>query len=418
MNCTIRKLDTGGVVSTIAGSVGHGGYDDGTGITARFTYPTSGTIAPSTNLYLLDGLGAIRKVTPAGQVTTLAGSGKVSGSSDGVGYAAQFNRPLAITVSPAGDLYVADTGNNTVRKVTTTGVVSTFAGDPNSFGTADGTGNNARFYGPSGIASDSEGNLYVADAYNYTLRKVSPNRAVSTLAGKAGVSGSSDGTGSAARFGQLAGLAVGPAGTLYAADAGNHTIRKVSPTGVVTTLAGSAGRPGSTDGQGSIARFNRPTSLATDGAGNIYVADTDNCLVRMISPTGKVATLGGRPGWVGGRDGVGRDALFASPSGIAVDPSGNLLVVDAWNNSVSRGVLIPQPTLLLSWSNGLAHLRVAGMPGTTYRWEYTASLDPGGTWQTLSGQTNWFLTNSPALFIDSSASPNEPRFYRMRLVLP
>ena len=153
-------------------------------------------------------------------------------------------------------------------------MVTTLAGLAGSSGSANGTGSAARFYYPFGVAVDSAGNVYVADTGNNTIRKVTPAGVVTTLAGLAGSSGSADGTGSAARFNYPSGVAVDSAGNVYVADTGNNTIRKVTPAGVVTTLAGLAGSPGSADGTGSAARFYYPHGVAVDSAGNVYVADT------------------------------------------------------------------------------------------------------------------------------------------------
>ena len=179
-----------------------------------------------------------------------------------------------MAVDGSGNVYVADSGNYTIRKITPAGVVSTLAGLAGSSGSADGTGSAARFYYPTGVAVDGSGNVYVADTGNYTIRKITPAGVVSTLAGLAGSTGSADGTGSAARFYYPYGVAVDGSGNVYVADTGNYTIRKITPAGVVSTLAGTAGSSGSADGTGSAARFNYPTGVAVDGSGNVYVADS------------------------------------------------------------------------------------------------------------------------------------------------
>ena len=194
-----------------------------------------------------------------------AGSPTVSGSDDGVADAARFYLPRGVAVDNAGNVYVADTSNHAIRKIT--GVVSTLAGLVGNPGGADGTGSAARFNQPRGVAVDNSGNVYVADIANNTIRKITPAGAVSTLAGLAGNPGSADGTGSVARFNNPAGVALDNAGNVYVADTGNHTIRKITSGGVVSTLAGLAGNPGSADGTGSAARFIFPVGLAVDSAG-------------------------------------------------------------------------------------------------------------------------------------------------------
>ena len=206
-------------------------------------------------------------------VTTLAGSAPASGSADGTGSAARFNKPGGVAVDSSGNVYVADSENKTIRKVTPSGVVTTLAGTAGANGSTDATGSAARFSYPLGVAVDSTGNVYVADRNNHTIRKVTPGGLVTTLAGSAGVGGSADGSGSAAGFYYPSGVAVDSSGNVYVADANNYTIRKVTPSGVVTTLAGSAGLNGSANGTGSAARFSYPNGVAVDSSGNVYVAD-------------------------------------------------------------------------------------------------------------------------------------------------
>ena len=211
---------------------------------------------------------------------TLAGLAGSSGSTDGTGSAARFNSPFSIAVDTAGNLFVADGGNHTIRKVTSAGVVTTLAGSAGSSGSTDGTGSAARFNSPEGIAVDTAGNVFVADTFNSTIRKVTSAGVVTTLAGTAGSTGSTDGTGSAARFKFPLDITVDTAGNVFVVDTENHTIRKITSAGVVTTIAGSAGNSGSTDGVGSAARFGSPKGIAVDTAGNLFVADQANHTIR------------------------------------------------------------------------------------------------------------------------------------------
>jgi sugar lactone lactonase YvrE len=344
-NNTIRKVTPSGVVTTLAGNAAIvdqsgnpiGGYADGTGSAARFGSPSGAAVDSAGNVYVADmGNNAIRKVTPGGVVTTLAGLAGSYGSDDGTGSAARFNGPTGVALDSAGNAYVADTGNNTIRKVTPGGVVTTLAGLPGSQGSADGTGSAARFSSPSGVAVDSAGILCVADTGNNTIRKVTAGGVVTTLAGLAGRQGSADGTGSAAQFSNPSGVAVDSAGNVYVADTANETIRKVTPGGVVTTLAGLAGSWGSADGTGSAAQFYHPSGVAVDGAGNVYVADSYNCMIRKVTPGGVVTTLAGLAGNSGSTDGTGSAALFCGPQGVAVDSAGNVYVADTWNRSIRK----------------------------------------------------------------------------------
>ncbi len=300
--------------TNFAGQPGGLGNADGTGSNARFYYPSGVAVDSAGNVYVADNANStIRKVTPAGVVTTLAGSAGSSGTNDGVGSAARFSSPNGVAVDSAGNVYVADTGNQTIRKVTPAGVVTTLAGSPGQTGSSDGTGSSAKFSQPFGVAVDSAGNVYVADYYNDTIRKVTPAGVVTTLAGSPGQTGSSDGTGSNARFYYPRGVAVDSAGNVYVADYYNSTIRKVTPAGVVTTLAGSPRHAGSSDGTGSNARFFWPYGVAVDSAGNVYVADTGNSTIRKVTPAGVVTTLAGSPGQSGSSDGTGSNARFDHP---------------------------------------------------------------------------------------------------------
>jgi sugar lactone lactonase YvrE len=210
-------------------------------------------------------------------VTTLAGS--TQGFADVTGTAAQFNRPYGVTVDASGNGYVADSDNSRIRKISPTGAVTTLAGSGVE-GFLDGTGSTARFFIPRGAAVDVSGNVYVADTENNRIRKVSPTGVVTTLAGS-GVEGFSDGIGTAAQFTLPNSVAVDAAGYVYVADEGNERIRKISPAGVVTTLAGSS--RGFADGAAAIAQFNRPHGIAVDASGNVYVADRDNQRIRKIT---------------------------------------------------------------------------------------------------------------------------------------
>src|SRR5438270_922354 len=267
-NYTVRKITPAGVVTTLAGLAGYDRpYTDATGSDARFNAPGGIALDSSGNLYGADtGNQTIRKITSAGVVTTLAGTAGIAGSTDGTGGAARFYMPYALTVAGT-TLYVADTFNSTIRKVTSAGVVTTFAGAAGGFGNVNGTGSAARFNNPYGVAATSTGTIYVADARNMVIRKITPARAVTTFAGSAttdgGGIGSSDGTGRTARFNYPNGVAV-TGTTVYVADTFNSTIRKVTSTGVVTTFAGTAGAVGSADG--TSAQFHDPYGIAADKA--------------------------------------------------------------------------------------------------------------------------------------------------------
>ena len=317
-----------GVVSTLAGS-GTFGYTDGTGTSAKFDYPPGVAVDGAGNVYVADqGNNRIRKITASGVVSTLAGSG-TPGNADGTGTSAQFSYPYGVAVDGAGNVYVADQGNNRIRKITASGVVSTLAGSTSGY--TDGTGTSAQFNNPYGVAVDGAGNVYVADRYNDRIRKITTSGVVSTLAGS--TNGYTDGTGTSAQFYNPFGVAVDGAGNVYVADLYNHRIRKITASGVVSTLAGN-GTYGYTDGTGTSAKFNRPTGIAVDGAGNVYVADLSNHRIRKITTSGVVSTLAGST--YGYTDGTGTSAKFYYPSGVAVDGAGNVYVADYHNHRIRK----------------------------------------------------------------------------------
>ncbi|HEY2799008.1 MAG TPA: NHL repeat-containing protein [Chthoniobacterales bacterium] len=331
--------------STFAGVAGSAGSANGTGHQARFTSPTGLAVDGADNLYVADtGNNTIRKVTPAGVVSTFAGSAGHSGSADGTAGAARFNAPIGLTIDGAGNLYVGDSGNHTIRKITPAAAVTTLAGSPGNPGSDNGTGSVARFNGPRGVAVDAAGNVYVADTFNNTIRKVTPAGAVSTLAGLAGEFGSADGVGSVARFNRPRGVAVGGASNVYVADTANDLIRRISSTKAVTTVAGLAGSSGSADGSVFAARFFGPVGIAVSPAKDIYLADTVNDTIRKISFSGAVTTLGGVPLMAGSANGTGAAARFASPQGVALDSAGRFFVADTGNNTIRLVAPSPTPT--------------------------------------------------------------------------
>jgi hypothetical protein len=334
-NDTVRKVVIAtGAVTTLAGTPGVTGSTDGAGGAARFNGNQGLASDGAGNLFVADNLNhAIRKVVIAtGEVTTFAGSPGAPGSTDAAGAAARFNGTQGLASDGAGNLFVADYFNHTIRKVViATGEVTTFAGSSGAPGSTNGTGAAARFNGPSALATDGAGNLFVSEFGSNTIRRVVvATGVVTTLAGSSGAPGSTDGTGAAARFHGTGGLATDVAGNLFAADFWNYTIRKVViATGVVTTFVGSAGVPGSTDGTGAAARLNGPAALATDGAGNLFVAEFPNETIRkVVIATGAVTTLAGSPGAPGSTDGTGTAARFNRPSALATDGVGNLFVAD------------------------------------------------------------------------------------------
>lgn len=343
-NDVIRQVNSFGFVSTIAGQPHHPGSANGTNNGAQFYMPFGITVDAATNLYVTDGINeTVRKIVPVDvgwAVSTIAGQVLVSGSADGVGTNAQFSGPAGIAISGGSTLYVADDNNNTIRKLTLTGTnwtVSTLVGLVGVYGDADGANNNARFHSPIGATVDGAGNIYVADANNNEIRKISPGGVVSTFAGVS--TGSADGPGTNALFWSTAAVALDGQGNVYVADYYNCTIRKIATNGVVSTIAGLAGIFGSADGTNSTARFYYPSDIALDSGGSLYVADAYNSTIRKITPVGTnwvTSTIAGQAEVYGEADGVGSNAFFYVPAGIAVDANTNIFVSDNYGMVIRK----------------------------------------------------------------------------------
>jgi len=315
------------VVSTLAGSTW--GFGDGAAETAQFRYPYDVALDASGNLYVADYHNQrIRKITAGGEVNTLAGSAR--GFADGLGASARFNYPVGVAVDASGNVYVADRDNHLIRRITSGGEVSTLAGSTR--GSADGAAGTAQFHSPAGVAVDAAGNLYVADTSNHRIRKITAGGEVSTLAGS--TAGFADGLGTSAEFNLPSGVALDSEGNVYIADRNNHAIRRITAGGEVSTLAGS-GTAGSANGLGASAQFNYPYDVAVDSEGNVYVADFSNHLIRMITPTGVVSTIAGS-GTAGFADGAAEAAQFSYPVGVTVDAAGNVYVADYSNHLIRK----------------------------------------------------------------------------------
>ena len=290
-----------------------------------------------------------------GQTTTLAGSG-TGAFSDGTGTGASFWNPIGIVVDASGNVYIGDASNNRIRKITPAGTVTTFAGGTAGYG--DGLGGAAQFSNPWGLAIDASGNIYVADNVNNRIRKITPAGAVTTLAGS-GASTYADGIGNGASFYRPSGLAVDGTGNVYVADCLNNMIRKITPSGVVTTIAGTT-TAGHNDGTGSGASFNRPCDLKLDPNGNLLVSDWYNHTIRKVTPAGVVTTIAGSitPGY---GDGTGTGASFRNPTGLAIDAAGNLYISDENNNRIRK--MTPQAVVTTIAGTGTA--TAVNGPGNT-----------------------------------------------------
>jgi PKD repeat protein len=371
---------------TIAGTAGSAGSANGTNGAAQFHWPYGIAEDTRSNLFVVDGYeNIIRKLTPDGTnwiVTTIAGTpGGASVDADGTNGAAAFNNPVGIAVDTNGNLYVGEDAGSIIRKITQVGtnwVVTTIAGQSGIYDWADGTNGNALFNGPHNLTVDSQGNLYVADSYNYIIRKVTPvgtNWVVTTIAGQPGNYGYADGTNGTASFYRPYGLAFDSAGNLYVSDNvlgfGGATIRKLTPQGtnwVVTTIAGSPTVSGATDGTNSDALFNSPLSIAADTAGDLFVADSVNAAIRKLTPVGT--------NWVVST--ISAPGKFSAPWGATLDSTGNLFVTDYNNSTVLAGVvqLPPPPAVAFSGTptSGVVPLVVTfanlSSNATNYLWDF------------------------------------------------
>lgn len=372
----LNATNTGGAivgttVSTFAGGGNHYSMGDGTGTNATFAAPNSIGFDASGNMYVSEyGFNEIRKISPLGVVTTLVINNN------------PFTYLAGIAVTPSGIVYAADYSNRQIYKINPDGTVIYFAGSGLG-GSLDGTGLAATFSYPESITLDASENLYVADGT--TVRKITPAGVVTTLAGSY-MSGTADGTGSAAQFTNLMGIAITTSGTIYVTEGNKNTIRKITPSGVVTTLAGST--QGFADGTGSAAQFYSPRGIAVAASGTIYVADSYNHRIRMITPAGMVTTLAGStPGFA---DGTLSISQFDAPAGITLGASGSIYVAD-YNNRRIRKIEVSGYTISPILPAGLSFDATTGAisgtptvanPATTYT--ITATNAGGSSVKTIA----------------------------------
>jgi hypothetical protein len=390
-----------------------GDTGDGTNNGALFVTPVGICLNASDSVFVLDG-HALRQVTASGAnfvVTTLAGTIGINGTADGTNAAAGFNKPQNLTLDASGNLYVADSLNHSIRKITPYGAnwaVTTIAGTtgPSHLGNADGTNGSAQFNRPSGIARDAAGNLYVADTLNHTIRKITPvgtDWVVTTIAGQATVFGTADGTNSSARFHSPFGLTIQNGTNVLVADFNNQSIRLVRPSGtnwIVSTIAGLTGTSGSSDGTNSDARFYQPKAIGLGALGSVYVTDSGNNTIRKILPIGPnwvTSTVAGQAGTgTGSADGTGPTVRFNSPFGIGMSSAGRLWVTDSLNKTVRLGNLAALLDLTLSGPQ----VRVAWPLGASNFVLETSGKVSGSSWLRISngvavvGDNNVFTTNS------------------------
>lgn len=389
-NAATLTVNLGTVITTIAGQAGFSGSNNGSGSTARFNSPSGVAVDAVGNVYIADTANhVIRRMGSDGIVTTIAGLAGVSGTANGSASESRFNSPQGVAVDAVGNVYVADTLNHAIRVISVGGGVSTVAGLNGTSGAVDGAPADARFLAPTGLALDNTGGLYVADSGNNAIRRILIGGGVSTYAGALGQGGFVDNVGAAnARFSGPTYVTVDSSGNVYVSDSGNHVVRRIgSGGGTVVTLAGVGGLPGVSDGTSSAARFNRPGGLSLDTSGNLYVADTLSSTLRRISNIGEVTTVAGLATSIGASDGAGTTARFNQPIGVAIDISGNVYVADTRNHTIRRSGSPTAPQFTQHPAN-----RIAAVGGTT---TFTANASgipaPGYQWQRQGPDTFGFV---------------------------
>ena len=376
------------IVRTVAGVLETPGDNDGPALSARFFNPHGLAVDDEGTIYIADRYNHTIRIISQGFVTTLAGTPGVNGYRDGTGAGALFNEPWGLCIGNDGNVYVADTRSNRIRKVTPEGVVTTVAGSGN-YGTTDGFGLSATFGNPTGIEMDDNGNLYIADHLTHIIRRISPTGQVTTVAGTPYVPGDQDGTGRAARFWRPYGLTLDNNGDILVADEWNHKIRKVTPAGVVTTVAGNGARDYK-NGRAGDASFNYPWDLTVDDAGIIYVMDGYNYVVRTIDALGSVQYYAGRPLTSGGVDGRFDFAAFSGATAIAYcKGTGTFFIADAYNHMIRE--LLPDAVVVnelnLAQVNGQSPycegtpISVTASPGAyeSYQFYINGQLQQQGT---------------------------------------
>lgn len=384
-NNSLRKILPDGTTVTVAGLPL--GSRDGVGTGARLNSPNGVAMGNAGELWIADtGNSVLRRVLPDGTVITVAGLAGVTGITDGTGSEALFSSPAGVVVTPDQVVYVTDRGAHTLRRCTLDGQVTTIAGTPRRSGTADGLGSEARFDQPDGIVLDRDGTLLVADMGNHCIRRVTPAGEVTTVAGVAGTAGSQDGPRDQALFRQPRRLCLASDGSLYVADFGNATIRRIRSNGDVTTVAGKAGAVGYADGARGDARFSSPIGITLDSKGNLYVADQGNRCVRQIDADGTVTTVAGSPGSWGFALGTAEAARFFWINDVVMDANDRLFISDSGNHVVLQATIADAVTPRLEAANSGSELRLSWRGGSTSgAVEATDALAANPTWKPVAG---------------------------------
>jgi len=342
-NNRIRRVDSSGIITTIAGT-GEDGFsgDGGPAVASLLNRPSGVAVDGNGNLYIADTENQrIRRVDAAGKITTISGTGEEGNSGDnGPAVGARLDYPNGLAIDIAGDLYIVDSGNHRIRRVDSSGMITTIAGTGEGGYSGDGgPAVTAQLLFPTGIVADGAGNLYVADTNNQRIRRINSSGTITTLAGTGEqVFGGEGGPAVEAQLAYPRGVAVDGSGHVYIADSGNSRVRRIDSSGMITTVAGTGEGGYSGDGgPAGTAQLNSPSGVAVDGSGNVYIADTQNHRIRRVDATGMIVTIAGTG--ESGYSGDGGPAVAArlnAPSGVAVDGSGNLYIADTVNERIRR----------------------------------------------------------------------------------
>jgi hypothetical protein len=393
---------SGWVISTVAGN-GNQGYsgDGGPAASAQLSDPFSIAVDSAGNLFIADMYNqCVRMVTTGGVIRTVAGNGTPGYNGDG-GFAtsAQLNQPTGVAVDSAGNLFIADNGNDRIRKVTPTGVISTVAGSGvRGYSGDGGFAISAQLSGPYGIAVDSAGNLFIADTFNDRIRKVTTGGVISTVAG-GGINGLGDGDlATSAQLFSPYGITVDSAGNLFIADTQNSSVRKVTTDGIINTVAGNGTNGFSGDGGAATsAQLNLPTGMAVDALGNLYIADEANGRIRAVTTNGIINTVAGNgTNGFSGDGGPATSAQLYQPTGIAMNASGNILIAD-WVNHRIRKL-----TASSFFDIFFPHVAVGGIWSTSFTLNNTSANTVTGNLILTDSQGNPFTVNSARLGMGSS----------------
>jgi NHL repeat len=387
-NNKVRKITSAGTISTFAGTGTAGSGGDGGAATAATLNLPRGVAVHGGSVYIAETGGhRIRKVAADGTISTVAGTGTAGAGGDGgPATSAQLSSPQAVAVAADGTLYVADTGNNKVRRIGTGGTISTFAGTGTAGAGGDGAAATAAtLSGPTGVAVDAAGNVLIGDTANNKVRRVATSGTISTFAGTGTAGGAGDGAAAtAAQLSAPRGVAVDSAGVVYIADYGNFKVRRVSASGTISTFGGTGvqGSALGTVGDGGAAtsaQLNQPWNVTVDSAGNVYVADTENHKIRKVTPSGTISTLAGT-GTAGstGDGGPATSAQLDTPQGVAVDADGNVFIADSRSNKVRK--VTPAGTISTYAGTGAAGATGDGGPATAAKLDYprTVTVDAAG----------------------------------------